>query len=780
MDIKERFRLIESNLQLRRFIPNLEEKIKLEKAIKYWDNLNRPNVEYYVPNAILNQLELYTIDKRLRENPKKKYDLINKLLEPYGLKPLSAGTNRKVFYHKDDPFIVFKLGLDSIGKNDNLNEFHMQKLLKPFFAKMFSTTYNGLLSISERVETMSEIDYKVHWKSDIFNTIISLLSKGYVMEDIGSNFFKNWGVRIGFGPVMLDCPYIYKVDIKKLRCTHKDPFTKKECGGYIDYNYDKGMSEISCMKCGTRYFASQLAQMYPVVPIVEKGVYKMGYFNNNFQVAVIDTKNHKTVHKYFNETDGIVTSENLGPRRVAINEYEDTSGIVKPEKKNDEVEIEGFKMDKEVFETMKNYFLQFNLNIETVESSDFLTYFFSSGLEGSFIQFIDDNKKKGNTSTPYEVILNFIYYLCDKIGFNKDRYHRTVINRTQVPIKTNTSVNVQQQVQQNNTTENIAELADYTTYYKDNVKYTKYPKEVKTEIIYWLKRIEKNFGKEAAIFLASKLEVKFIPTTDPQLTPPPPIPNNNKTVKQVTLNIPTKRTVENAQTQPKDNLFPVEPKNQDELNNNAYKGIDTKDAVMGFAGESLTKYMRLKASIPMLQEKIIKNFDNVVLQDDVNKQMAELKAKILTFIYPDLLKAINSTDGKGIDLVIERTLDSRNRDSFKLKFFDYSSPLFETNLSIKDNKETKELENIQAFINSEKELGEFLSEESGKIDLSCITDTNEAKVILINRLFAVLLEKTKHMINPVDIRNIVTNYVNYQIQFKNNSSQTPETVEDNL
>ena len=110
MDIKERFRLIESNLQLRRFIPNIEDRIKLERAIKYWDNLKKPNVEYYLPMATLNQLELYTIDKRLRENPKKKYDLINKLLEPCGLKPLSAGTNRKVFYHVDDPFIVFKLG----------------------------------------------------------------------------------------------------------------------------------------------------------------------------------------------------------------------------------------------------------------------------------------------------------------------------------------------------------------------------------------------------------------------------------------------------------------------------------------------------------------------------------------------------------------------------------------------------------------------------------------------------------------------------------------------
>ena len=35
------------------------------------------------------------------------------------------------------------------------------------------------------------------------------------MADIGTNFFMNWGIRPGFGPVLLDYPYVYELDGNK-------------------------------------------------------------------------------------------------------------------------------------------------------------------------------------------------------------------------------------------------------------------------------------------------------------------------------------------------------------------------------------------------------------------------------------------------------------------------------------------------------------------------------------------------------------------------------------
>ena len=74
---------------------------------------------------------------------------------------------------------------------------------------------------------MTEKDFKITWASEIFDLTLSILNKGYIMEDIGGNFYKNWGVRIGFGPVILDYPYIYEVNWSNLKCTFIDPvFTR--------------------------------------------------------------------------------------------------------------------------------------------------------------------------------------------------------------------------------------------------------------------------------------------------------------------------------------------------------------------------------------------------------------------------------------------------------------------------------------------------------------------------------------------------------------------------
>jgi hypothetical protein len=67
----------------------------------------------------------------------------------------------------------------------------------------------------------------------------------------------NWGIREGFGPVLLDFPYIYKLDGKKLFCNAPDPRSQTGyCNSPIDY--DPGYNFLVCTKCGKQYKASDL------------------------------------------------------------------------------------------------------------------------------------------------------------------------------------------------------------------------------------------------------------------------------------------------------------------------------------------------------------------------------------------------------------------------------------------------------------------------------------------------------------------------------------------
>ena len=120
--------------------------------------------------------------------------------------------------------LVFKLGLDRVGRSDNIAESYNQYFLNGFGTKILHVLPNGLFSMCERVQTMDQKTFASY--ADTIYRLITYwaVHKNILIEDIGYNFFKNWGVRIGFGPVLLDYPYIYKIDPFKLVCKRKDPY----------------------------------------------------------------------------------------------------------------------------------------------------------------------------------------------------------------------------------------------------------------------------------------------------------------------------------------------------------------------------------------------------------------------------------------------------------------------------------------------------------------------------------------------------------------------------
>jgi hypothetical protein len=126
---------------------------------------------------------------------------------------------------------------------------------------VFEVTPCGTLGVFERVSPIKNRQTFMSVAEDVFTLINEWLLGEYVLDDIGSNYFMNYGIRKGFGVVLLDFPYMFKVDRNKLICCLEDKThtTKSgKCEGEIDY--DDGYNKLICTKCGAVYKAIDLAE----------------------------------------------------------------------------------------------------------------------------------------------------------------------------------------------------------------------------------------------------------------------------------------------------------------------------------------------------------------------------------------------------------------------------------------------------------------------------------------------------------------------------------------
>lgn len=324
MNIKERKKVLEAIMDARRFLhpdpskhfekkkekPKKFEKTKFEEEISRlritntdWASMVKPPLASFAPPWVFNQLLQLSQDVKLMSRPAERYKIMEKeILNPFGFKILASGTNRRTFYYDYDPSIVLKVGSDKVGVNDNISEYNLQNLIKPFCSKTYEVHPTGIVALSERVEVMTKETY-ARFANQIFDILMHFFYKGFIFEDVGSNFFKNWAVRFDFGPVIIDYPYIYEVDWTKLKCNWVNPATHKICGGELDYAYERGMNEIVCTKCGNRYSAKHLARLTPSTAfavISRKGKFLM---KPKFRVAVVsgEGKDSQVVYRSYEE-----------------------------------------------------------------------------------------------------------------------------------------------------------------------------------------------------------------------------------------------------------------------------------------------------------------------------------------------------------------------------------------------------------------------------------------------------------------------------------------------
>ena len=234
-----------------------------------WDSLYAPPLLSFVTPEDIMYLSKLASSIKYSSKIDYKYAEIDRILKARGFVKLSAGTNRVCYRYLENDSIVLKIAIDDVGKKDNPREFKNQFYLKPYVTKIFEVSPCGVMALVERVDNLKSREEFISIAGDIFDVISNWIIGKYVLEDIGTKYFLNWGVRHGFGPVLLDFPYMYELDGEKLTCNLPISNTGEICDGLIDY--DAGYNTLVCLKCHTEYKAIELKKALEENKIIGQG-----------------------------------------------------------------------------------------------------------------------------------------------------------------------------------------------------------------------------------------------------------------------------------------------------------------------------------------------------------------------------------------------------------------------------------------------------------------------------------------------------------------------------
>lgn len=704
MNIKEHNAKIQNILQLSR-ISNKNGEIAFPEFD--YGGLTRPPIHSYLPFNIINQIKDLVHDPKLMAKPSQKYKYMNEILRPIGFRHLASGTNRRTFYSTFDDGIVLKIGLDSVGEEANLREYQTQYFIQPFCAKTFDVLPDGLITLSERVEPMKEEDYKNIWSSDIFDFIFQILNRGYIMEDVGGNFFKNWGVRFGFGPVLLDYPYIYEIDWHKLKCSKKDPITNDKCLGDLDYDYSRGMSEIICTKCGARYSAKYLAKLVNVSEINKRRENIMSLIPTEVKVTTMRGSN--VLRRFYSETeerkdpdvsfahDGspIITSCIENPMKTKLNEKEEHS-----EKK---------------FE------------------------FYPRPIKNDIIFFLKKMEQKHGEEVAIDLAdkMKIKYNL---VGYHSDKPEPSKI--TNIKDSDNDKIN-------SDWRERIKKCAssDYTEIVVPDKKEKSEP-EITTEVpVQKLDGVNKNLNKYpsvAEIDMNCRHEIPEDLENDMDK-----VLETIKTTENYNLNPQSEVTIskdevvdkskdnKNSFVKPTEGLFPSVALTPEEIES-LRVGNTHETGVMGFPGEPLVDQMRFKDMIPRIKNLVKIKFDNFNIEGkmDPDEIGRKLSKEIRNYILEDIENLMNGDVEK---LVVDatKTVNERNEECFAVHVENRGTKIFDLTLYPKKKEEIKEIKEEKPF-----DINEYLVEVAEGLDLTKYQRYTEeqAREELINIITNAILE----------------------------------------
>ena len=222
-----------------------------------WDAMTTVPILYLMTPQDIDYIKNLILSPRYSGNNKYKMEKIDEVMHYRGFSRFAGGTNRLVYVHPAAPNAVFKVAIDSVGINDNPAEFRNQNFLKPYCCKVFECTPCGTIASFEKVDRITTFEEFYTIADDYYYIIVNVILGKYVMDDIGIDYFMNVGIRVGCYPVLLDFPYLFELDGRKLECCNILD-DGRVCGGEIDY--DGGFNKLVCKKCGRVYRARDLAK----------------------------------------------------------------------------------------------------------------------------------------------------------------------------------------------------------------------------------------------------------------------------------------------------------------------------------------------------------------------------------------------------------------------------------------------------------------------------------------------------------------------------------------
>lgn len=239
-------------------ISNLTSGAIYDNTMDFWNSITAPPLLSLITPYDVSLIDDISRDPKLKTNLDKKYEYYNQILVPRGFTRLTQGTNRVVYRHREDESFVIKLATSQAGLQDSPAEFKNQQIWLPDVAKCFEVSPSGTIGLFERVTPIRSKEQLISIIDEVYLFYYKLFRKrgGYVMADIGIEFYKNLGIRDNFGIVLLDYPLMYKIDKRKLFCDRVDRFGHV-CGGQIDY--DDGFNFLKCTRCGKQYLMKKLA-----------------------------------------------------------------------------------------------------------------------------------------------------------------------------------------------------------------------------------------------------------------------------------------------------------------------------------------------------------------------------------------------------------------------------------------------------------------------------------------------------------------------------------------
>ena len=289
-----------------------------------FDMLSCPPISSMFTQDDISQLKYLATTNRYSGNPVKKMEKMDKIMRSRGFTKLSAGTNRMCYRCLEDNSFVVKIAYNKAGMHDSPDEFKNQAYLKPYCTKIFEVAGDGVISTAERVSHIKNREVFMTCIEDIFALLNDWVKgRGFLMNDASSRTFMNFGIREGFGPVLLDYSYLYKIDPSiKLKC--KIPINGHQCGGHI--GYDDAFSCMICYKC---------KKIYPFKEVADK----LNKGTNDFEIIkgdknkmglklVVSGGSHATTNTTTTEEKVVATTNTPIVNKNASAVTKPTSGLV--------------------------------------------------------------------------------------------------------------------------------------------------------------------------------------------------------------------------------------------------------------------------------------------------------------------------------------------------------------------------------------------------------------------------------------------------------------------